>query len=120
MIVKKCSNTKLIISHHNFDETPRNLEDIYQRIAGKNPDIVKIATKANSYNDSLRMLNLISGADKDIVGICMGQQGMITRVYGPVVGGYLTFASLGEGKSSAPGQMNVDELRQTWQLLQLE
>ena len=27
--------------------------------------------------------------------------------------------SLGEGKSSAPGQMNIDELRQTWQLLQL-
>jgi 3-dehydroquinate dehydratase / shikimate dehydrogenase len=114
------ANTKLIISHHNFDETPRNLDDIYQHIAKKNPDIVKIATKANYVNDSLRMLNLIYGADREIIGICMGQAGMITRVYGPAVGGYLTFASLGEGKSSASGQINVDELRRTWQLLQLE
>ncbi len=111
------SNTKLIVSHHNFKETPIQLNDIYQRIAKTNADIIKIATKANNYNDSLRMLNLISGADRDIIAICMGQKGMITRVYGPAVGGYLTFASLGEGKSSASGQMNVDELRQTWQLL---
>ena len=114
------ANTKLIISHHNFEETPENLNDIYQRIAERNPDIIKIATKANNYDDSLRMLNLIGGADRDIIAICMGQEGMITRVYGPAEGGYLTFASLGEGKSSASGQLNVDELRQIWQLLQLE
>ncbi len=113
-------NTKLIVSHHNFNETPKNLDDIYQRIAGKNPDIIKIATKANSLEDSLRMLSIIARANRDIIGICMGQAGMITRVYGPVIGGYLTFASLGEGKSSALGQMNVNELRQVWQLLQLE
>lgn len=112
--------TKLIVSRHNFEETPDNLNGIYESIAGKNPDIVKIATKARSYGDSLRMLNLISEADKDIIGICMGQEGIITRVYGPALGGYLTFASLGQGKSSAPGQLNVNELRQIWRLLRLE
>ena len=112
--------TKLIVSYHNFEETPDNLGEIYTSIAEKNPDIVKIATKANSYEDSLRMLNLISGADREIIGICMGQEGMITRVYGPILGAYLTFASLGEGKSSAPGQLNVSELRQIWRLLQVE
>lgn len=114
------ANTKLIVSHHNFEETPENLDEIYQRIAGKNPDIVKIATKANTIDDSWRMLNLIYGADRDIIGISMGKEGVITRVYGPFVGGYLTFASLGKGKSSADGQLNVDDLRKTWQLLQLE
>ena len=108
----------MIVSHHNFEETP-DLDEIYQRIAGKNPDIVKIATKANTYYDSLRMLNLIAHADREIIGICMGGEGMITRVYGPSLGGYLTFASLGEGKSSAPGQLSVDDLRKTWKLLQI-
>jgi 3-dehydroquinate dehydratase/shikimate dehydrogenase len=113
------SSTKLIVSHHNFERTPENLEEIYGRISEQNPDIVKIATKAQNYGDSLRMLNLIAGADKDIIGICMGQHGIITRVLGSVYGGYLTFASLGEGKSSAPGQLSVAELRSAWQLLQL-
>ncbi len=111
--------TKKIVSYHNFELTPTNLDDIYKRIADKNPDIVKIATKANSTRDSLRMLELIAQADKDIIGICMGEKGIMTRVYGPSVGGYLTFASLGDGKASAPGQMSVEELRQAWELLQL-
>ncbi len=112
-------STKLIISHHNFERTPENLEEIYQKIVSKGTDIVKIATKAQNYKDSLRMLNLISNSDKDIIGICMGQEGIITRVLGPVYGGYLTFASLGEGKSSAKGQLTVNELRSTWKLLQI-
>ncbi len=116
--------TKLIVSHHNFERTPENLDEIYQRIAEKNPDIAKIAAKANSPQDSLRMLNLIASVhdagDREIIGICMGQEGILTRVYGSVFGGYLTFASLDEKKSSAPGQLNVYELRRIWQLLQLK
>ena len=113
-------STKLIVSHHNFEETPKNLHGIYQRIAEKNPDIVKIATMARDYKDSLRMLDLIADADRDMIGICMGQKGIITRVLGPVYGGYLAFASLDRGKASAPGQLSAGELRRTWQLLQLE
>ena len=112
--------TKLIISYHNFEQTPNNLDEIYKSIVRKNPDIVKVATMAKNYGDSLKMLDLIFGADKDIIGICMGQEGVITRIYGPALGGYVTFASLGEGKSSAPGQLNVGELRQIWRLLRLE
>jgi len=116
------ATTRLIVSYHNFDETPQNLDVIYKTIFDKGADIVKIATKANSYDDSRRMLNLI--ADKhnemDIIGICMGEKGTITRVLGPVYGGYLTFASLDKGKASAPGQLSVHELKTAWKILELE
>ena len=114
------ARTKLIVSHHNFDKTPENLETIYKRIVDKDADIVKIATKAQNYQDSLRMLDLISNSERGIIGVCMGREGAMTRIFGPVCGGYLTFASLGEGKSSAPGQLTVYELKQVWQLLQLK
>lgn len=114
------TNTKLIVSWHNFESTPDNLDEIYRKIAGKNPDIIKIATEANSYQDSLRMLNLIAKSERDIIGICMGQNGIITRVYGLYLGGYLTFASLEPEKASASGQLSVDELRQAWKLLRIE
>jgi 3-dehydroquinate dehydratase/shikimate dehydrogenase len=116
----KKHSTKIIVSHHNFEYTPDDLNGIYNKIALQNPDIIKIATKANSYEDSLRMLELVHNANRDIIGICMGQYGVITRVLGPLYGSYLTFASLEDGKSSAPGQMSVAELKQACQLLQIK
>ena len=112
--------SKLILSYHNFDETPGNIRSIYRNLVAMGADIPKIATVANSPSDSLRMLELISEAranGRDMIGICMGQEGMVTRVYGPMFGGYLTFARLGEGKESAPGQITAAHLREAWKLL---
>jgi 3-dehydroquinate dehydratase len=36
-----------------------------------------------------------------------------------VLGGYLTFASLKKEKSSAPGQLTVENLKMIWKLLHL-
>lgn len=117
--------TKLIVSYHDFNIMPNDcsLQQIYHKIDEKNPYIIKIATKANSHEDSLRMLNLISHVretSKNIIGICMGDKGIITRIYGPVLGSYLTFAALDKEKSSAPGQLTVEELRQIWQVMGLK
>ncbi|MBI4167747.1 MAG: type I 3-dehydroquinate dehydratase [Candidatus Aenigmarchaeota archaeon] len=114
-------STKLIVSHH-LGRTPDDLQEIYRNIVDSGADVVKIATMANSYQDSVRMLNLIlqaSSEGKDIIGICMGEKGIITRIYGPAFGGYLTFASLSDDKKSAPGQITAEELRRMWTLLKL-
>jgi len=42
-----------------------------------------------------------------------------SRVISPVLGSYLTFACL-PGKPSAPGQLTVEELRESWKKLQIE
>lgn len=105
-----------IRSWHNFKETPEDLEKIYRGIADTNADIIKIATMANNEQDSERMLRLIELArleDRDIIGLCMGPIGLPTRIRGPSLGGYLTFASLKKGKESALGQITVEELVNT-------
>ncbi len=117
--------TKLIVSYHDFNITPNDssLQQICHKIDEKSPYIIKIATKANSHNDGRRMLNLISHAreaNKNIIGICMGEYGVITRVYGPALGSYLTFAALDRESASAPGQLTVEELRQIWRIMGLE
>ena len=68
------------------------------------------------------MLDLVdsASANGDIIGICMGEFGSPTRVLGPLYGGYLTFASLGEGKASAPGQLTVEDLKRIWKLTHVE
>ena len=99
--------SKLIISYHNFQETPANLREIYKKIVKAKPDIVKIVTRANTEDDSKRMIRLIERARKPIIGICMGELGVSTRKH---EWNYLTFAALNEEKRSAPGQLTLEEM----------
>ncbi len=105
--------TELIISHHNFNELPKNMETLFARALDKGADIVKIAAKANTFNDSLRMLEFTAKSSHPVIGVCMGPEGIVTRILGPEYGSYLTFASL-PGKPSAPGQINVNQLQSAY------
>ena len=99
--------TKVIISYHNFEETPENLSEIYRKIVSQGADIVKIATAANNAYDVDKMFNLIETAEMPIIGICMGEKGKLTRV---APKNYLTFGALSKDECSAPGQYTIEEL----------
>lgn len=101
-------NTKLIVSYHDFEKTPPDLQEIYDEILATNADIVKIATKENSEDDVSRMLRLLSNSKIDTIGICMGELGKKTRLH---AGNYLTFASLSKEKGSSPSQFTVYEIK---------
>jgi 3-dehydroquinate dehydratase/shikimate dehydrogenase len=103
-------NSKVIISYHNFKETPQNLSKIYDDICQHKPDIVKIVTYANDITDNIRIFKLLNTANIPIISFCMGELGHISRILTRKFGGLLTFASLERGKESAPGQLTVDEL----------
>jgi 3-dehydroquinate dehydratase/shikimate dehydrogenase len=104
------NNSKVIISYHNFNETPKNLSKIYNDICQHKPDIVKIVTYANDITDNIRIFELLNTANIPIISFCMGELGHISRILTRKFGGLLTFASLERGKESAPGQLTVDEL----------
>ena len=104
------NSSKIIISHHNFKETPHNLSKIYDDICQQKPDIVKIVTYANDIIDNIRIFELLKSAQIPTISFCMGESGYISRILTKKVGGFLTFASLEKGKESAPGQLTVDEL----------
>ncbi|MBI4232489.1 type I 3-dehydroquinate dehydratase [Candidatus Peregrinibacteria bacterium] len=108
--------TKLIISYHNFESTPKDseLKKIASKILAKGADIIKIAGTANTMIDSIRMLNFLSNLSKKhkAICICMGSSGKITRAAGHLFGNYLMYAPLTTSASTASGQIAVDELRQ--------
>jgi 3-dehydroquinate dehydratase type I len=114
-------STKIILSSHNNAFTPENLQGHFNKVRRKaekeGADIVKIATTANYCEDSLKMLNVIAYAAAygvDFIGLCMGEKGKLTRIWGPVFGNYLTFACLSHAKQSANGQMTIYELKEAW------
>ena len=114
--------TKLILSYHNLGRTP-SLKELRKRLDdgyAAGADIVKIVSHAREMADNLKVLGLIPYAQrkgKEIIAFCMGEKGKMSRVMAPLLGSYLTYASLNKGEVSAPGQMTVKELKQMFGIL---
>lgn len=109
------NKTKVICSYHNFKSTP-SLDQIYLEMKTRQADIYKICTFANSSLDALTMLSFVS-EHKNIAGMCMGLEGQITRILGPVVGSFFTY-----GCTSRPivsGQLSIETLCTTYLYKQL-
>ncbi|MCK5281998.1 MAG: shikimate dehydrogenase [Nanoarchaeota archaeon] len=113
-LIENKDNSRIIVSYHNFDLLPENIDNIYAEIKATGCDIVKAACMANSLPDNLRMFELIKKAkneDINIIGICMGEKGEISRILNTAYGSYLTFGCLDKGKESAPGQISCEFLK---------
>ena len=105
-------NCKIIGSYHNFNNTPNydELLNIYKNIKKYEfVDIIKIATNVINDNDNIELVKLLINKDKDIIVLGMGEKGKITRIISPLLGGYLTFASV-DGNISASGQISLSDL----------
>ena len=111
----------LLISYHDFTRT-RSLEQAADRIEAFKPDFVKIVSTARSLADNLAMLRLIEdrSLSSHVVGIAMGEEGILSRVLGPRAGGSFTFASFSEETETAPGQVDARTLREIYRIEQLD
>jgi 3-dehydroquinate dehydratase type I len=115
-LVQGRGESRIIISCHVLNETPgrRELEELFVSLTRRKPDIVKIVTYANTLEDNLRTLDLITVArdhGTPVITFCMGPLGRISRVVSPLLGGFLTFAALARGEESAAGQLTATEIR---------
>lgn len=114
--------TKLILSYHNFEETPplSELQKKMTRGIGLNADIIKVATFARETEDNLEVLQLLAEANAGgipFIGICMGIRGKLSRVVVPALGSYITYVALNKKEASAPGQLTLKEFRHISSLL---
>ena len=107
---------EVIISHHDFERTPekedlvRLLKQCYERGAA----VAKIAAAASGREDVLNLISLYGLPGRKVV-LGMGESGRITRVLAPYLGAEFTFASLGSGQETAPGQLDLDQLKSIYQ-----
>lgn len=120
ILLAKEYNTKVIISYHNYTDTPTDiLDNIVSDGFNNGADIVKIATKVNNAKQSASLLNLYSKYD-NIVAIGMGSKGVITRISSPLLGAPFTFASVDNNLKSAPGQLSHKAMRDIYTIINNE
>ncbi len=100
----------LIVSYHNFQETP-DLDEIFAKMRARHPKACyyKLATFATSTLDALHMLHF-QKKHPNVIGLCMGEKGSVTRILAPVMGAPIAYAPLEDGDKNALGQLLWSEL----------
>jgi len=111
----------LIISHHDFHAT-KDLEGIYKRIIPFHPDFIKIVPTAKTLSDNVTLMRFIERMEdhSNIIGICMGDAGIISRVLGLRAGSAFTFAAATPGEETGPGQIAARTLIETYRIDQVD
>ncbi|MEM7782957.1 MAG: shikimate dehydrogenase [Planctomycetota bacterium] len=113
--IPRYGRTQRIISYHNFDETPDNIEEIHHRMTKLDPDIIKIATMANNPIDNIKLLRLCRDSEIPTAAFCMGEMGLPSRILCGRAGSPLTYATFSDDRKLAPGQLSFKQMREDYQ-----
>lgn len=110
------NGVKVVASNHDFHKTPAKADIIYRlrKMQDMGADIPKIAVMPQNKKDVLTLLEATEEmsscyADRPIITMSMAGTGVISRLAGEAFGSSMTFGAA--KKASAPGQMNVSELK---------
>jgi len=113
----------LILSFHDFRAT-RNLEETLEKMLAIPADFYKIVTTATTLSDNVTMMKFLQthGGKHALIGLCMGEQGIISRVLGVRAGSAFTFGAVdpSAGLFTAPGQIGARELRNVYRIDQVD
>ncbi len=85
---------------------------------------MKVVPTARSLTDNLKLMHFLERmedrSNSSIVGICMGESGIISRVLGLRAGSAFTFAASSAGEETAPGQIAARTLLDTYRIDQVD
>ena len=114
-VTQKNQEIKLILSFHNYKETPSfdQLKNLINKMKRYNPEIFKISTFCKEETDALNLLNLLllfKQQKLKYIVLGMGEKGFITRIFGTIWGNEITFAPKTLAEKSASGQLTKKQM----------
>ena len=88
--------SNLILSYHNFEETPENLMEVFSELTALAPRVVKIAVMPKNEQDVLDLMNYTRGfktlnPNQEYVTMSMSKLGRISRLAADLIGSSWTF-----------------------------
>ena len=107
----------LILSFHDFKAT-KKVNETFQEMLEFPADIYKVVTTATNLYDNVVMMRFLEEASRGhkVVGVCMGEQGLISRVLGVRAGSMFSFGAFSPGEETAPGQITAKQLRDAYRI----
>ncbi|WP_455391992.1 type I 3-dehydroquinate dehydratase [[Eubacterium] cellulosolvens] len=121
----KKHGVKTIISHHNFEHTPKwkNIFNKLKDCAATGGDIAKVVYYTKSINDVKDIIKAGLAAknlDYKFTIMGLGPFGHITRLFGPVLGCKIVYSAITEGSEAVEGQIEVGTLIELWNILNIK
>jgi len=112
-----------IVSYHNFERVPANLDSIYESLRSKSENAaLKIACAVSQATDAIPLWRLLDRAQSDgvrIIPIAMGEAGEWTRILDLAHGASMTYASLDVDSATAAGQLSAGELTERYRVKEI-
>jgi len=111
----------IVLSFHDFHATQK-LDETLKKMSAYPADFYKIVGTARSLSDNVTMMRFLEKHhdEHSLVGLCMGEQGIISRILAVRAGSRFTFAAVNAGEKTAPGQVAAQELRSTYRIDQVD
>ena len=101
----------VILSHHDFDRCPPDLDKIVAGLDASDAAVNKVAFAAAGPDEALRAFDVIRDSRKPTIAMGMGEAGVVSRILARKFGGAGTFAALAAGTQSAPGQPTIEQFK---------
>lgn len=113
---------RVILSCHDFEKRPADPEHLLDELLAIPGIVPKIAWKPTDIRDGFLALHLARQASRPIIAICMGEEGILSRVLASTAGMFATYCAPDDGTPTAPGQIRRSEmiLRYRWPRLNPE
>jgi 3-dehydroquinate dehydratase/shikimate dehydrogenase len=107
----------LVVSYHDLEGTPEDLDGLFQAMNAHGADVVKIAVTPHSFADVGRLVEFAArtaaAGGTPLIALALGPLGAPTRLLAGRYGAPFTFASPAAGAEAAAGQIPaavMDEL----------
>jgi 3-dehydroquinate dehydratase/shikimate dehydrogenase len=109
-VLSQHDQARLILSAHNFTGPFDDLESLYEDMLTACPQAVpKLVYTAGHINDCFEAFDLLHKKTGEVIVLCMGEAGLISRILAKKLGGFLTFASVDLKSATAPGQITIEQ-----------
>jgi 3-dehydroquinate dehydratase/shikimate dehydrogenase len=120
-IQKLRTRAALILSFHDFHAT-KKLDETLAKMQKTPADFYKVVSTATTLYDNVVMMRFLEKESNQhsLVGLCMGEQGLISRVLGVRAGSAFTFAAVSPNERTAPGQVTAQDLRNVYRIDQVD
>jgi len=115
------SRAALILSFHDFRATVK-LEQTLEKMLAYPADFYKLVSTATTLSDNITMIKFLAkeGDRHSLISMCMGEQGIISRVLALRAGSVFTFGAASSTEATAPGQVTAQELRHVYRIEQVD
>jgi len=99
----------IILSHHEFNGAPDDLDEIVAKLDRSDAAINKVAFSADGPEDAFRALDILRLCNKPTLALAMGEHGLASRLLAAKFGAFGAYATLDASTISAPGQPTIDQ-----------